>query len=144
MFLGNNAVKIDEKSRVILPVRFTEKIAGRTLLAIPGRECLSIFVENDLHSEDKSSVSDGYLKNKFLAAASPEAAPLAREISVKSNNRITIPPGLLEDSGLGKKMDVVVAGYDDHFKIWSKSAWDNERKRIISALVAGNAPSPAK
>ena len=121
MFFGEYKHTIDDKSRLALPARFRDALAGGVVLTRGLDECLDVYarnafetlVEEQLAPLNPLSKEARDLKRFFFAAAA--AAELDKQ------GRVLVPPALYRHAKLGR--EVVVAGVHDHLEIWDRGAW---------------------
>ena len=121
MFFGEYEHTIDDKSRLTLPARFRDALAGGVFGSYGLDECLDVYARADwdamvdaqLAPLDPFSKEARNLKRFFFAAAS--AAELDKQ------GRVLVPPALYRHAKLGR--EVVVAGVHDHLEIWDRGAW---------------------
>ena len=121
MFFGEYEHTIDDKSRLTLPARFRDALAGGVVLTRGLDECLDVYarnafetlVEEQLAPLNPLSKEARDLKRFFFAAAA--AAELDKQ------GRVLVPPALYRHAKLGR--EVVVAGVHDHLEIWDRGAW---------------------
>jgi MraZ protein len=122
VFLGSHSLRLDEKGRLALPVRFRELVAGGVVLTKGQERCVY-----GLTHERVAEVQ------RARAAAMPADTGRARalnrlgfgsmvELEADKAGRITLPALLREYAGLDR--DVVVVGVDTRFEIWDATAWD--------------------
>ena len=121
MFFGEYEHTIDDKSRLTLPARFREQLAGascsprgstttsRSTPAPPGKR----------RSKPGSAALDPLTREarelrRFFFAGAADA-------ELDKNGRVLVPLALARHARLGR--DVVVAGVYDHLEIWDRSAW---------------------
>jgi MraZ protein len=121
MFLGEFEHTIDEKSRLTLPAKFREELAGGLVVTRGMDGCLYAYpvsrwgdlVASRLGSFDVLSRDDRMMQRYFFAAAA-EAKP-------DRQGRIMLPAPLVKHAKLGR--EVIVAGVHDHLEIWDRAAW---------------------
>ena len=121
MFIGTYEHTIDDKSRLTLPARFRDALAGGVVLTRGLDVCLDVYardafetlVEEQLAPLNPLSKEARDLKRFFFAAAA------AAELDTQG--RVLVPPALYRHAKLGR--EVVVAGVHDHLEIWDRGAW---------------------
>lgn len=122
MFLGAYEHTIDEKSRLTLPSRFREALAGGVVLTrgldatvdVYPREVWERRVQVRLQELDPLSREARELKRFFFAGAA--------DAELDRAGRVLVPAPLVRHARLDR--EVVVAGVDDHIEIWGRSAWE--------------------
>ena len=115
---------LDEKGRILLPVRLRDQLSGSSLVLTRGVDkCLWLFPE-----EKWNKVSKVLLKHSSLFKAKSQMiqrrllAP-ATEIIVDKNGRMKIPSSLVRSSGLVR--DCIFIGLDDHVEIWDEELYND-------------------
>ena len=137
MFLGAYEHTIDEKSRLTLPSRFREALAGGVVLTrgldatvdVYPREVWQRSVQARLQELDPLSREARELRRFFFAGAA--------DAELDRSGRVLVPAPLVRHARLGR--EVVVAGVDDHIEIWGRSAWEEHL-----AAVEGSAGHAAE
>jgi MraZ protein len=119
MFRGRNDLTIDDKGRVMLPVKFRDYLSKKdetALILTNIDDCLIAYptaawaeIEQKILARPDQTSAERNFK-RFLIGGVQEC-PLDRQ------GRILIPPSLRQYAALEK--DVVIAGLIDHFEIWN-------------------------
>ena len=121
LFRGEHFHSVDDKGRVIIPLRFRSEL-GNTFVITKGLgKCLFVFREKDFQDmEEKLQAQPALdqhslrLKRWFFAGAV--------ETQVDNQGRVAIPGNLRDFAGIQE--EVVIAGTSDKIEIWSRSGWD--------------------
>ena len=122
MFVGSYPLRLDEKGRLALPVRFRDQVADGMVIKKGQERCI--------YGLTMGRVAE---QSAAIAAMAPADTSAARmrarlgfgsmvEVEPDKTGRITIPAGLREYAGLDR--DVVVVGVDTRFEIWDSATWD--------------------
>jgi MraZ protein len=122
VFVGSYPLRLDEKGRLALPVRFRDQVAGGMVIRKGQERCI--------YGLTMARVAE---QSAAMAAMAPSDTAAARmrarmsfgsmvELEPDKAGRITLPAGLREYAGLDR--DVVVVGVDTHFEIWDAATWD--------------------
>ncbi len=122
MFVGSYPLRLDEKGRLALPVRFREQVADGMVIKKGQERCV--------YGLTMARVAE---QSAAAAAMAPSDTATARmrarmsfgsmvEVEPDKTGRITIPANLREYAGLDR--DVVVVGVDTRFEIWDAGTWD--------------------
>lgn len=119
MFRGRNDLAIDDKGRVMLPVKFREYLSKKdetTLILTNIDDCLIAYptaawteIEQKILQRPDHTNAERNFK-RFLIGG-------VQECPMDKQGRILIPHSLRQYAALEK--DVVIAGIIDHFEIWS-------------------------
>ena len=122
VFVGSYPLRLDEKGRLALPVRFRDQVAGGMVIKKGQERCI--------YGLTMARVAE---QSAAMAAMAPSDTAGARmaarmsfgsmvEIEPDKTGRITIPASLREYAGLDR--DVVIVGVDTRFEIWDAANWD--------------------
>lgn len=133
MFRGANAVTLDAKGRMAMPIRFREQIAERSrghLVATVDRadRCLLIYPLPDWELIEQKLV-----KLPTLNAATRRLQRLmighATELELDGNGRILIPPTLREYAALSR--NAMLIGQGGRFELWDEAHWNERREHWL-------------
>jgi MraZ protein len=127
MFMGEYLHTVDNKGRLIFPVKFRDML-GEKFIATKGLDnCLFVY------PQDEWAILENKLKQ--LPLAKPEARAFVRfffagaaELECDKQGRVLLPNNLREHARLDK--DVVVIGVSNRIEIWGKEAWDEYNAKI--------------
>ncbi len=130
MFLGEFEHTIDDKGRIAIPARFREELSEGLVLTRGFDNCLQAFPRQAWLplAERVSQMSLGsedarYLRRLLFSGAA--------EVEVDRQGRILIPQNLREYAGLAEQ--VVIAGLDTYFEIWSTERWQSVLEKLDSS-----------
>ena len=133
MFRGVNAVNLDTKGRMTLPMRYRELMSdiseGRLVVTIDTEErCLLIYPLPDWNTLQS--------KIEALPSFNPAARRIQRllighatDVELDGNGRLLIPPPLRAYAYLEKK--VVLLGQGRKIEVWSESHWEERRDSYL-------------
>ena len=120
MFLGTHAPRLDEKSRLILPARFREELAGGVILTRGQERCLYVFTTAEFERM--------YAQLREAPLAQRQARDYVRVMLSGADpqipdrqGRITLPAPLRAYAGLDRDLAVIGAG--TRVEIWDAGAW---------------------
>lgn len=120
MFLGEYEHTLDDKGRLAVPARFREALGDEAFITRGFDRCLMGFPRErwERLAEQVSSFSLGQgdarnLRRLIFSGANP--------VSLDRQGRILIPQNLRAYAELGDQ--VVIAGLNTHFEIWSAARW---------------------
>ncbi|MBK6771416.1 MAG: division/cell wall cluster transcriptional repressor MraZ [Ignavibacteria bacterium] len=139
MFQGHSNCNIDAKSRLILPAKFRKYIkpeADNKLILTRGMdECLLVYpldewekVKTGLTRYNQFNSDQRFFIRQFLN--------YVNECELDSQNRIVIPPQLLQFAKL--KKEVTVLGLLDKMEIWDpevKQSYDNSMTKSYEEIA---------
>ena len=122
VFVGSYPLRLDEKGRLALPVRFRELVADGMVIKKGQERCV--------YGLTKGRVSEQSAALASMAPADTAAARMRARMSFGSmvevepdkTGRITLPANLRDYAGLDR--DVMVVGVDTRFEIWDAATWD--------------------
>jgi MraZ protein len=121
MFGGNYFHSIDDKGRIVIPVKYREEL-GSQFYAVRGMDkCVSLYscakweeIESQLSGLATTRPKERGFVRLMMASVS--------DCEMNAQGRVTLPPHLRSIANLQK--DVVVAGAGTHVEIWDKERWD--------------------
>jgi MraZ protein len=134
MFRGTNELAIDDKGRVMLPVKFREALYKREesllILTISLDKCLVAYPTAEwmekaskIRNRPEVTIFDRDLKRLILGSAND--CPLDKQ------GRILVPYTLKTKTNLEK--NVVLVGMDDHFEIWNSERFYGNMQQIMDS-----------
>lgn len=130
MFLGRYTHTIDDKGRLIVPVRFRE-LLDRGAYVTQG-------FDNNLMVLTAATFDQIYTNVNQLSLTDPAARQLRRfifsaaeRIEVDKIGRILLPQFLRELAHL--ESDVILVGVADYFEIWSPEQWSRQNEMLQDA-----------
>ena len=122
MFVGSYSLRLDEKGRLALPVRFRDQVADGMVIKKGQERCVYGLTMTRVAEQSRAAAA-------MAPADTAEARMRARlsfgsmvEVEPDKAGRITIPASLRQYAGLDR--DVVVVGVDTRFEIWDAATWD--------------------
>jgi MraZ protein len=132
MFLGEYRHSLDNKYRLIVPVRFRELLSegafitrgfDRNLMVLTPK-AFEALVENIL----KKSITDPLNRDlrRLIIGSSGQ-------VEIDKVGRILIPNFLCQLTGLTNDQEVVMIGQGNYFEIWSSDEWSIQQKALDKA-----------
>ena len=119
MFLGTSDHNLDQKGRVILPLRFRQELGESFYITMGFERCVQAMPIDEfdrLRSQIRQLPADKALSLQYLLI-SPAVL-----VSPNSQGRVSIPQKLREDAGL--EGEVTVVGMDSRVEIWDKETFE--------------------
>lgn len=120
MFYGEYEHTVDEKSRLTLPARFRDALAGGVVLARG--------IEKNIDVYPRASWDANVGRIAELDSLNREAREMKRFVfagatvaELDKQGRVLVPPHLATHASVEK--EVVLAGVHDHIEIWDRSEW---------------------
>ena len=126
MFSGEQEVTMDDKGRVIMPIRYREEL-GVNVVMLRGMEG-----QITVYPKDVWQQSADRLAQQQTHQSVREARWLlfsGNEIEVDRQGRVVIPPLLRRHAQLDS--DVVILGVADHLELWSLECWEEKTRQIM-------------
>ena len=122
MFIGEYHHTIDEKGRIIIPVKFRESLGKEFIITRGIENCLFVYSkENWAKITTKLSSlpftkKDARTFNRFFMSG-------ATDVELDKQGRVNISQPLIDYAGLLK--DCVIIGTGDRLEVWSQESWDS-------------------
>jgi MraZ protein len=122
VFVGAYPLRLDEKGRLALPVRFRDQVAGGMVIRKGQERC--VYGLTMARVAEQSSAMAQQVPSDTAAARMVARMSFGSmvELEPDKTGRITLPASLREYAGLDR--DVVVVGVDTHFEIWDAANWE--------------------
>jgi MraZ protein len=134
VFLGQFEHALDQKGRVILPVKFRESLEAGAFLAASLDGCLAVYeaeeferVMSDVMEKSKRGPRERQAARAFAANASPA--------SIDRQGRMLIPGHLRAFASLER--DVVITGNVNRVEIWDAGRWQEINREGGLSLATG-------
>jgi MraZ protein len=120
MFLGEYEHNMDDKGRLAVPARFREGLGEGVVVTRGFDRCLMGFPRPmwEQLAQQVSALSLGQSDARNIRRLLFSGAA---DVQLDRQGRILIPQNLREYAGLGEQ--VIVAGLNTHFEIWSDARW---------------------
>ena len=138
MFRGISSVKLDDKGRLALPVRYRETVrsasAGQVVVTIDVADnCLLLYPLNEWEVVQRHVES---LANVGNAARTVQRLLIghATDVELDANGRLRLPTLLREHAGLHKQITLV--GQGNKIEIWSEAAWTEGMSTWVGSEAA--------
>lgn len=143
MFRGINAVHIDAKGRVAIPMRYRQRLeeAKNQLVVTIDTEdpCLLLYPLPDWELlEYKIENLPSF--NRIARRIQRLLIGHATEVEMDGNGRILLPSLLREYARLDKQ--IILVGQGKKFEIWSDKLWDEGRENWIGGEGEENGQPP--
>lgn len=135
VFRGSSTHSIDEKCRIILPVRFRQVIdhfGGNGVMVSRLDGALVAYpyptwdeLEERICQSGETGEDMRRFKRYFISGAA--------DVPLDKQGRILIPPNLRKDARLDK--EIVLAGVKNHFEIWDKETWEQQDRETQEVFL---------
>ena len=135
MFLGQFEHALDQKGRIILPVKFREQLESGAYLAASLDGCLALY-ETEEFKRVMSDVLEAGKRGQRERQTARMFAANATEASIDRQGRMLIPGHLRTFASLER--DVVIAGNVNKVEIWDAGRWQEvDREGGLSLVMGG-------
>lgn len=129
MFRGINAVNLDVKGRMAMPMRYRvqleNEVQGRLVVTIDTEEKCLLLYPLPVWEEIEKKIEALPSFNRLTRRIQRLLIGHATEVEFDGNGRILLPPLLREYACLDKK--VILVGQGKKFEIWSEKLWGSGR-----------------
>lgn len=122
MFIGEYKHTMDEKNRVIMPVKFREDLGEVFYITKGFDECLFVFDSKEWENF-RLKLAGNALKKKDYRKLQRIFIASANECTLDKQGRVLISPPLREYAGIEKEM--IIIGVSNRVELWSKEKWDD-------------------
>lgn len=127
MFLGQFQHNLDDKGRLMIPVRFREMLAGGATITQGFDKCLMVLtgpsfqqIYDRLEAMSMTDPATRLLRRLILANA--------YQVEVDKVGRILVPPNLR--TFLQLEGDAIVAGQGEYFEVWKPVDWNEQMAKL--------------
>lgn len=134
MFLGQFEHALDQKGRVILPVKFREPFESGAFLAASLDGCVALYETEEFERVMNDVMEAAKRGNRERQAARAFAAN-ATQASIDRQGRMLIPGHLRTFASLER--DVVITGNVNKVEIWDAGRWQEVDREGGLSLVTG-------
>lgn len=132
MFLGEYQPNMTEGSRIALPKKLRDQIAGDEVIVSRGFEkCIFVYAKEDWVLEAEKQVENPItdLKTRDIKRYMYASAT---ETGIDTQGRLVLPTNLKDYAAIDKKTAVIGAG--DHVEIWDLECWQTHLDKISAEL----------
>jgi len=128
MFRGEYEHNIDEKGRILLPVKYREGLGDTVVLARGGDGQINIypkavFVDMERRLEESGDSEHVRQTARFMSAAI--------EYEVDRQGRLVVPPTLRRHANLNS--EVIIVGNRHHVELWNPEQWLQTYDRWVTS-----------
>ena len=136
MFLGEYNPSITEGSRVALPKKMRDQLAGDSVVLTRGFErCVYIFDKTDWQEEAQKYIENSKVDEKAtIRDLERYVFSSATETSIDSQGRIVIPANLISYALI--KDNTAIIGVGNRIELWEKEEWEKHYAQISAELTA--------
>jgi MraZ protein len=127
MFLGQYQHNLDEKGRLMIPVRYRELLAAGAFIMQGFDRCLMVMTDDHF--------KEVYERIDAMNMADPNARLLRRlilstayPVEIDKVGRILVPQMLRQVNGLDG--EAIVAGQGEYFEVWNPLEWNEQINQL--------------
>jgi MraZ protein len=128
MFLGQFQHNLDDKGRLMIPVRYRELLEGGAFITQGFDKCLMVMTE--------SYFKQVYERIETMNLADPTARLLRRlifsnayPVAADKVGRILMPQNLRAFLGI-ENGELIVAGQGEYFEVWTPALWSEQMAQL--------------
>lgn len=142
MITGEYRYSLDEKNRLMIPVRVRSEIAGNSIMLTRGvDQCLWLFTHEEWKKIVQSLIGSTSLFQEKARLIQRRIIAPAQEAEIDRSGRINIPPTLKEYAVL--KKECIILGIQTYIEIWDEKTYldyleENESKFKEAAEEVGD------
>ncbi|GIV04656.1 MAG: transcriptional regulator MraZ [Fimbriimonadales bacterium] len=131
LFQGGSTIAVDDKGRVIIPMRLRTSLGERFTMTRGFDGCVFVFTTerwNELAQKFEQGATFDPRKIKlqrFLFSA-------AAEVTTDNQGRVAIPQDLREWANIEPNSEVVIMGCANRVEIWAKHQFDKQMDEALS------------
>jgi MraZ protein len=121
LFRGAHYHSVDDKGRVIIPLRFRNEL-GNTFIITKGLDkCLFVYRDKDFQEMEDKLMNQPALDRHTIRLQRWFSAE-AVETQVDNQGRVAIPSNLREFAAIDE--EVAIVGTGKRIEVWSRAGWD--------------------
>jgi len=136
MFRGGFLHSIDDKGRLIIPLKFRTLLGEKFVITKGLDRCLWVFSQEAFRKLDERLNQQPLLDLNALRLHRFFCAE-AMDSSADSQGRVALPPNLRDYAGIDK--DILIVGAGNRLEIWSKDRWDEITASLTPEVISESA-----
>ena len=121
MFRGSHYHSVDDKGRVIIPLKFRSELGTNFVITKGLGGCLFVYREDEFASMEKKLMAQPALDMHTMKLQRWFSAE-ALETQVDTQGRVAIPSNLRDFARIDE--EVTIVGTGGRIEIWSRAGWD--------------------
>jgi MraZ protein len=132
-FYGNFPLTVDSKHRLLVPSKLRKEITpelGESLIVTQRKDRLWMYPSKYYEQVIDNQVAVDIMPDEVMLDYLHLRLALADEVEWDNQGRVVLPAHQLADAGIDK--EVTLIGMRDHLELWSRKAWDDRRKEVVS------------
>ena len=135
-FRGEHYHGLDEKGRVIMPLKFRNALGNSFVITKGVGPCLSVYKEADFDKIEADLNKQPSLDPHVLRMKRLLCGP-AVDTDTDNQGRVALPGNLRQWAGIDT--EVVVVGMGEKIEIWSRTGWIALNESLDDELIVGSA-----
>ena len=135
-FRGEHYHGLDEKGRVIMPLKFRNALGNSFVITRGVGPCLSVYRESDFDLIEENLNKQPSLDPHVLRMKRLLCAPSV-DTDTDNQGRVALPANLRQWAGIDT--EVVVVGMGEKIEIWSRSGWIALNESLEDELIVASA-----
>src|SRR3972149_7099282 len=139
MFRGVNAINLDTKGRMIMPMRYRAELQseakGQLVVTIDAEEKCLLLYPLPVWEEIEEKIGNLPSFNQVTRRVQRLLIGHATELEVDGNGRLLLPQLLREYASINKH--VMLVGQGKKFEIWDKRVWTDGRDKWLTNGLNG-------
>ena len=133
MLLGTYQHALDAKNRIIIPSKLMEELSGK-LYIYPSANLTCIKLYDEAHWNKYTEQMDSVpLELRYLVGN--RVFPNSQQIVPDAQNRVPLPPAMLQKVGITGK-NVVTVGMKDYCEIWDPDRYEEAQSAPLPPEIA--------
>lgn len=125
MFRGEYEHTIDEKGRLMIPIKFRDELGNPVVIGRGTLGQINVYPKATFEAMERQVEETGadtlYFATVLMAAAN--------ETELDRQGRVVVPPVLRRHAKLGT--EVIITGNRDHIEIWNPDEWLQTYGRLV-------------
>lgn len=126
-FQGGGYYAVDDKGRVVIPLKFRSMLGERFTITRGFGGCLFIFDQSQWRNLEER-LEEGNVFNRDKIRLQRHLFSWAHEVSPDSQGRVAIPQELREFAGIKENGEAQISGCLNRIEIWNRERYDEFMK----------------
>jgi MraZ protein len=124
LLTGEFKVNLDEKGRLMLPVKLRNGLPGESVILTQGVDrCLWLFPPEQWKALSQKLMETTSLFHARARLVQRRIVAPAQDVEIDKTGRVMVPPSLRDYAGLRK--ECVILGIDKYVEIWDAEEYKN-------------------
>jgi len=131
LFQGGSTNAVDDKGRVIIPLRFRASLGERFIMTRGFDGCVFVFT-TERWQQLGEKFENGATFDRKKMALQRFLYSAASEVTPDNQGRVAIPQDLREWAGIEPNSEVVIMGCANRVEIWAKTRFERLMDEALS------------